>query len=208
MQSVHSLFRKEQTIEEMKKDVRVVGHNEYQEATGKASTITSTGICTQQVAVKPCSYLNDFETHCSLCTSSCHFAHDEKAIQLLKDDLRVQYERLQAINDNEYVHINKMTQEWFLRHHRNTFLLEQLITLMQREDLKVGTAIKFVNNDSSFRLTDLDKRVVEKVKVVLPDSKKALLQLIEAKQPEAKPPVEDEQNLASLFAEFGAEGFL
>lgn len=208
MQSVHSLFRKEQTIEEMKKEVRVVGHNEYQEATGKASTITSTGICTQQVAVNPCSYLNDFETHCSLCTSSCHFAHDEKAIQLLKDDLRVQEVRLQAINDDEYLHTNKMTQEWFLRHHKNTFLLEQLITLMQREDLKVGTAIKFVNNDSSFCLTDLDKRVVEKVKVLLPDSNKALLQLIEAKQPQTKPPAKDEQNLANLFADFGIAGVL
>jgi len=208
MQSVHSLFLKEQTIEEMKKEVRVVGHNEYQEATGKASTITSTGICTQKLAVNPCSYLNDFEIHCSLCTSSCHFAHDEKAIQLLKDDLRVQEARLQSINDDEYLHTNKMTQAWFLRHHKNTFLLEQLITLMQREDLKIGTAIKFVNIDSSFRLTDLDKRVVEKVKVVLPDSKKALLQLIETKQPEAKPPAKDEQNLANLFADFGIEGVL
>jgi hypothetical protein len=208
MQRVQNLFRKEQTIEEMKQEVRVVGHNEYQEATGKASTITSTGICTQQLAVNPCHYLNDFETHCSLCTSSCHFAHDEKAIHLLKDDLRIQEARLQAIKDDEYLHTNKMTQAWFLRHHKNTFLLEKLITLMQREDLKIGTAIKFVNKNSSFRLTDLDKRVVEEVKVLLPDSQKALLQLIEAKQPEAKAPTKDEQNLASLFADFGIEGVL
>lgn len=208
MQRVHNLFRKEQTIEEMKQEVRVVGHAKYQEATKKASTITSTGICTQQIAVNPCSFLNDFESHCALCTSSCHFAHDEKAIQLLKDDLRVQEARLQAINNDEHVHTNKMTQAWFLRHHKNTFLLEQLITLMEREDLKIGTAIKFVNNSHSFRLTDIDKRVVEEVKVLLPDSQKALLQLIEAKQPETKPPTEDELNLANLFADFGIEGVL
>ena len=208
MQSVQKLFRKEQTIEEMKQEVRVVGHHDYQEATGKASTITSTGICTQQVAVNPCSYLNDFESHCALCTSSCHFAHDEKAIQLLKDDLRVQEARLQAINNDEYVHTNKMTQAWFLRHHKNTFILEQLIALMQREYLKIGTAIKFVNKNSSFRLTDIDKRIVEEVKVLLPDSQKALLQLIKAKQPETKPLAKDEQNLANLFADFGIEGVL
>lgn len=208
MQSVHKLFRKEQTIEEMKKEVRVIGHHDYQEATGKASTITSTGICTQQVAVNPCSYLNDFETHCSLCTSSCHFAHDEKAIQLLKDDLTVQKNRLEALQVDEYLHNNKMKQAWFVRHHRNTFLLEQLIALMQREDLKIGTGIKFVNNNNSFRLTDIQKRLVEEVKVTLPDSNKALLKLIDANKPEAKPPSKDDQNLANLFADFGIEGVL
>lgn len=208
MQRVHNLFRKEQTIAEMKKEVRVVGHDKYQEATKKASTITSTGICTQQIAVNPCSYLNDFETHCALCTSSCHLAHDEEAIQLLKDDLRVQESRLQAIKNDEYLHTNKMTQAWFVRHHKNTFLLAQLIALMQREDLKIGTAIKFVNNNSSFRLTDIQKRLTEEVKVTLPNSQKALLQLIKAKQPEAKPLAKDEQNLANLFADFGIEGVL
>lgn len=206
MQRVHKLFQKEQTTEEMKKIVRIVGHEEYQNATGKASTITSTGICTQQVAVNPCSYLNDFETHCSLCTSSCHFAHDEKAIQLLKDDLRVQQARLRAIKADEYLHTNKITQTWFIRHHRNTFLLEQLITLMKRDDLKIGTAIKFVNKNNSFRLTDLEKRLTEEVKVLLPDSEKALKQLIAEKQPKPKTDNHDDNKLTNLFTEFGIQG--
>ena len=208
MQRVHKLFRKEQTIEEMKQEVRVVGHHDYQEATGKASTITSTGICTQQTAVNPCSYLNDFESHCALCTSACHFAHDEKAIQLLKDDLKVQEARLQGLQDDEYLHINKMKQAWFVRHHKNTFLLEQLIALMQRDDLKIGTGIKFVNNNSSFRLTDIQKRLTEEVKVLLPDSQGALLQLIEAKKPKPKADNPDENKLTELFAEFGIAGVL
>jgi len=205
---VRNLFRAEQTVEEMKKEVRVVGHQKYQEATGKASTLTATGICTQQITVNPCTYLNDFESHCALCTSSCHFAHDEKAIQLLEDDLRVQQHRLQDLKGDEYIFTNTIKQAWFKRHHRNTFLLEQLISLMKREDLKIGTAIKFVNNSNSFRLTNLDKRLVEEVKVLLPDSEQALQQLIEAKQTQQKAATHDENKLTELFAEFGLQGEL
>ena len=200
---VRNLFRAEQTIDEMKKEVRVVGHQKYQEATGKASTITATGICTQQTTVNPCTYLNDFESHCALCTSSCHFAHDEKAILLLEDDLKVQQHRLQAVKDCEYLRSNKIKQEWFKRHHRNSFLLEQLITLMKRDDLELGTGIKFVNNNNTFRLTDLNKRLVEEVKTLLPDSEQALQQFIEAKSPEVKTANPDEDKLTDLFAEFG-----
>jgi hypothetical protein len=202
MQPIRSLFTAEKTHEELRREVRVIGHKEYEVATGKNATITSTGVCGQQLTVNPCTYLNDFESHCALCSSSTHFAHDEAAILLLEDDLKTQKIRLEIVSNDKYLNVNERLQSWFKTHYRNTYILEQLIGLMKREDLEVGTAIKYVGSNNSFRLTDLKAKTIEEVKILLPDSEAVLQSLIESnKKPEV---VSGEmQKLNDLFAEFG-----
>lgn len=202
MQPIRRLFTAEKTHEELKKEVRVTGQKEYEVATGKYATITSTGVCGQQLTVNPCIYLNDFETHCPLCSSATHFAHDEAAILLLEDDLKTQKTRLENVSNDEYLKVNERLQSWFKTHHRNTYVLEQLIELMKRKDLEVGTAIKYIGSNNSFRLTDLKAKTIEDVKIPLSDSESVLQGLIESKKkPEAVS--EDTQKLNDLFAEFG-----
>ena len=202
IQPIRRLFTAEKTHEELRQKVRVIGHKEYEVATGKNATITSTGVCGQQLTVNPCTYLNDFETHCPLCSSSTHFAHDEAAILLLEDDLKTQKIRLESVSNDEYLKVNERLQSWFKTHYRNTYVLEQLIGLMKREDLEVGTAIKYVGSNNSFRLTDLKAKTIEEVKMLLPNSEAVLQALIESKK---KPEVvsEDMQKLNDLFAGFG-----
>lgn len=202
MQPIHSLFTTEKTHEELKKEVRVLGQKSYEVATGKNATITSTGTCGQQLTVNPCTYLNDFETHCPLCSSSTHYAHDKAAILLLEDDIKTQKIRLKSVSNNEYLNVNERLQSWFKTHYRNTYVLDQLIELMKREDLEVGTAIKYVGSNNSFRLTDLKAKTIEEVKMLLPDSETVLQGLIESnKEPEVIN--ECTQKLSELFTDFG-----
>lgn len=201
---VHRLFSDELSDEEMKNQIRVMGHEEYKRVTGKAATIMPTGACTQELSTSPCIYLNDFETHCALCSSSCHFAHDSEAISLLKHDLLVQKTRLNSVKGNNHLRIDVRLQSWFLNHHKRTSYLEQLIALMEREDLKIGVAIKFVSNKNVFTLTDLQSRTVTHIKANLPNSKAALDGILESTQPESTKS-ESAVELTNLLSSFGVE---
>lgn len=200
---ISRLYSKPKGPEQMKQEVRVIGVKEYQKATGKIATKTATGACTQELTVAPCTYLNDFVTQCTLCSSSCHFAHDEKAIDVLEKDLQVQRVRLEHIKNNERLSINTVLQEWFKTHHTNTEMLVQLIDLMKRDDIKIGTAIRYIKTSNVFRLTDLKECKVDNIKAILPDSKTELARLIESKSEPMQKYNTATEKLGKLFAELG-----
>ncbi|NOQ14104.1 MAG: hypothetical protein GQ583_06455 [Methyloprofundus sp.] len=200
------LVSKDKSPEEMKKEVRVVGHKEYQEATGKVTTITATGICSQDLTTSPCTYLNDFVSQCALCPSSCYFSHDKKAIDILKKDIKYQQVRLDQIKGNPKLSVNTRLQDWFQVHRTNTAILEQLVELMMREDIAIGRGIRYVKDNNAFRITDLKKREIKDVKALLPNSKAELECLLQ--------PVNDDNDasqagnieLNNLLSQFGIQG--
>lgn len=201
-----NLINKEKTPEEMKKEVRVVGHKEYQKATGKIATVTATGICSQDLTVSPCTYLNDFVTHCSLCSSSCHFTHDEKAIEILQKDLKCQEARLDNVKNNPKLKTNTVLQGWFQTHHTNTAMLAQLIELLQRDDIVIGTGIRYVKTNGVFRLTNLKERRIEEVKALLPNSKSELACLLQSVSYDKDDPQTDNPKLNNLLSQFDIQG--
>lgn len=192
----------EATDEEIKQKIRIVTAEDYQKATGKTATVTATGICTQELAVSPCTYLSDFMSHCALCSSSCHVNRDKKAIEILKKDYEVQQARLEQVSASDNFHVNTRQQDWFLIHHRNTSLLKQLIDLMESEQIVIGSPIRYVGREGVFRITDLAAKKVEEVKALLPNSKNEMQKLIENQSESEHKPLPN-QALSNLLAEFG-----
>jgi hypothetical protein len=203
---ISNIISKEKTPEEMKKEVRVVGHKAYQDATGKIATVTATGICSQDLTVSPCTYLNDFITHCSLCSSSCHFAHDEKAIDILQKDLKYQQTRLDNVKSNPKLNTNTRLQDWYKTHHSNAIILEQLLELMKREDVEIGTGIRYVKTNNTFRLAYLKERKVEEVKALLPNSEIELERLLQSINYDQGDSQTANHGLSNLLSQFGIQG--
>jgi hypothetical protein len=160
--------------EPVNRDIRVITQEEYETATGKATTVTPVGLCTQDLSSTPCKYLSDFNAQCVLCSASCHVNRDLKAIDILEKDFNAQKARLEAVNSNPRLKLNTGLQRWFMVHHNNTAMLEQLIILMKREDIKEGSPIRYVPNKAVFRIADLKTRQIEQIKAQLPNSKSEL----------------------------------
>ncbi|MGB0833261.1 MAG: hypothetical protein ACPGR2_01945 [Psychrobium sp.] len=160
------------------KEIKVISCEEYEQATGKVAHKMSTGICTQQLHQTPCTYLNDFLTQCVGCRSSCHVNRDLDSIKLLEQDLEIQQYRLDEIKNNPSLMTNPIRQSWFITHHRNVFVLKELIKLMKSHDIKKGSLIRYAGDESVFHLIDIQKRERVAHKVALPDSQKALEELL------------------------------
>jgi len=163
---------------DIEKEIKVISCEEYEQATGKVAHQMSTGICTQQLHQTPCTYLNDFLTQCVGCRSSCHVNRDLDSIKLLEQDLEIQQYRLDEIKNNPSLMTNPIRQAWFITHHRNVFVLEELIKLMKSHDIKKGSLIRYAGDESVFHLIDIQKRERVAHKVALPDSQKALEELL------------------------------
>ncbi len=187
---------------EEKKPIRIITQEEYEDVTGKDWTsVTSTGICTQNLSVSPCNYLNDFLSHCPLCPECVHVNRDQKAIELLEKDLTVQHARLEQVKTCKTLGTNHNQQRWFLMHFKNTAMLEQLIGLMKREDIKEGSPIRYSGDDGVFRVTDLANRRVEEVKALLPDANAEMQKCIA--QYSSVEPEPDNKPLENLLTKFG-----
>jgi len=163
---------------DVEKEIKVISCEEYELATGKVAHKMSTGICTQQLHQTPCTYLNDFLTQCVGCRSSCHVNRDLDSIKLLEKDLEIQQYRLDEIRNNPSLMTNPIRQSWFITHHRNVFVLKELIKLMKSHDIKKGSLIRYAGDESVFHLIDIQKRERVSHEVQLPDSQKALEKLI------------------------------
>lgn len=162
----------------VEKEIKVISCEEYELATGKVAHKMSTGICTQQLHQTPCTYLNDFLTQCVGCRSSCHVNRDLDSIKLLEQDLEIQQYRFDEIKNNPSLKTNPIRQSWFITHHRNVFILKELIKLMKSHDIKKGSLIRYAGDESVFHLIDIQKRERVAHKVALPDSQKALEELL------------------------------
>jgi hypothetical protein len=171
------------TEEEAAKSLRVISKGEYEQLTDGIATETSSGICVQQLIYNPCTYLNDFDTQCALCSSSCHVAHDENAIALLEKDLTVQKQRMEDVQERQKFPHSQAMQGWFQTHYKNTEALEQLVTLMKAPDIKKGSLIRLVSQKNEFRITDLERKTVNIHSLKLVDANQALQLALELKTP-------------------------
>ncbi|WP_444994491.1 hypothetical protein [Aliikangiella sp. IMCC44359] len=161
------------------RSVRVATHEEYQTLMKLSATLTSTGFCTQDLNVSPCTYLNDFVSQCTLCAESCHVNRDIEAIDFLEKDLEIQVRRLEEVKNLPRFTSSDGMQKWFILHYRNTHILKNLIELMTCEDILEGSPIRYVSANSEFRVTNMQSKQVSRVALNLPDSKKALIVVLD-----------------------------
>lgn len=164
---------------DLKDKIKVVSQQEYERLTGDVAAETSSGICTQSLSVNPCNYLNDFETQCVLCESSCHIAHDYEALQLLESDLKIQNARLEKVSTHPRFKVSQAMQKWFKLHSNNKEAIAELIKLMSSPDIIKGSLIRVLANKLEFRITDIKTKNVSKRKLQLPDMDAKIQSLID-----------------------------
>lgn len=167
--------------------------------TNLPASITSTGLCNQNLHVNPCNYLNDFASQCFLCSEACYIAGDESAIDLFEKDLGFQNARLESVTCDVRLSASSAMKKWFVIHSRNVRVLSLLIDLMK--NCFVGTTIRYSKKDSEFNLIDLNTKLIKKVSCALPDYEERLRGLIEDKVTSSN--TEPNPQLRSLLSSFG-----
>ena len=180
-------------------NIRLISAKDLSKVTNLPASVTSTGICMQELNVTPCSYLNDYVSQCFMCPESSHVAGDEKAIAFMKKDLSYQDARLKKVEcDIRLAHSDAM-KGWHILHSRNTSILSQLIELMAAQPL--GTIIRYSKVKNEFHLTDLGTKRITKLTCRLNDSKAVLSRLV---QVQSSVDVENKNTeLSSLLSTFG-----
>lgn len=183
-----------------KENIKIISAQEIIASTNLPATISSTGICTQELNVTPCSYLNDFASQCFMCGTACHIAGDSDAISLLEKDLQTQVARLEKVNlDPRFFSSNAM-REWFKLHTRNTAILSILIELMNEQP--EGTVIRFSERRFEFNITDLQTKTLTNYNINLPDLNNEM-NVILSKNNNSKTNKNDE--LSNLLTSFGLD---
>ena len=179
--------------------IRVVSAAEISQLTNLPASVTSTGICTQDLIVTPCDFLNDFVSQCFMCSEACHVAGDEKAIDFLEKDLLFQTKRLASVECDSRLKNSKAMKQWYVLHSRNTHILTTLIELMKLSPK--GSIIRYSSNEQGFHISDLPSRTIALVKCATPDLEAKLNRLLE--QRNANPPPNANPQLQSLLSTFG-----
>lgn len=161
---------------------RIQSKVQYDEAINNLSPtfINEVGFCTQDLTLTPCTYMTEFETQCTLCSSSCHITHDKDAIDLLKKDLTIQKHNLKQVQEAINFATNTGMQEWYQTHYRNTCMIKNLIDVLSDKSIKEGFIVRFLTRSNVMRITDLETKTVTEKKLSLPDEKEALQAAIEA----------------------------
>jgi hypothetical protein len=197
------MFKDEITPEKAVAEVslRVKSQKEFEELTGSAAALHSTGVCTQNLVLSPCEYLNDFVSQCALCKSSCHIAHEADAIAFLCKDLEVQDRRLEeALTHKTFFH-SQGKQEWFKVHHRNTEMLRQLLDVLRDPEIKAGSIVRVLSSKNEMRITNLETKTVEKRVMALASTEKALQRALQSDK-DAENAIRDAHN-SDLLALIG-----
>ncbi|MCL1068694.1 hypothetical protein L2735_18145 [Shewanella olleyana] len=143
--------------------------------------VSEVGFCVQNLTLSPCTYMNDFDSQCALCSSSCHIAHDKDAINCLKDDLKVQKKRLEIVCETINFATSKAMQDWFKLHYRNTCMLKELINTLSDNSIKSGSIVRILTRSNVMRITDLEKKSVEQNTLSLPNSNEVLQTMLKDK---------------------------
>ncbi|MHC5348043.1 hypothetical protein [Metapseudomonas furukawaii] len=182
-----------------RRDIRVVSQEQLAKATNLPAILTSTGLCTQNLNVTPCNYLNEFVSQCFMCPESCYIAGDEKAIDFLEKDLSFQTLRLESVACDLRLPTSQAMKGWYVIHSRNTHILSLLIDLMKNSP--AGTIIRYSNTNAEFSLTDLSAMFIAKVACALPDFEARLKGIIEDKTTSATS--DTNPQLRSLLSSFG-----
>ncbi|MCC1498209.1 hypothetical protein [Alcanivorax sp. 1008] len=127
------------------------------------ASITSTGICVQDLNITPCIYLNDFVSQCFMCSSSCHIAGDNESIEFLKKDAELQARRLDLISADPRFASSSAMKSWFHTHDKNVQILGCLVKLM--EEREPGSVIKFSRERMAFSISLPDGSKFENLRI-------------------------------------------
>ena len=182
-----------------RREIRVVAREAISQTTNLPASITSSGICTQEINLNPCDFLNDFVSQCFMCSAACHIAGDPKAIQLFEKDHEVQIARLGQLTTDRRLHNSSAMQRWFIIHSRNTYVLASLHNLMKT--LTTGTVIRYSPNPSEFHITDMSTKKTIKHQCLIPDFESKLRGLLAGQYDDERHSSAPE--LESLLASFG-----
>jgi hypothetical protein len=182
--------------------IRVVAQETITKVTNLPASITSAGVCTQDLNLDPCDYLNDFVSQCFLCPASCHVSGDTNAIELFEKDNQVQFARLAQVSVDPRLSNSLAMQKWFVIHSRNTHVLTCLIDFMKT--LPPGSVIRYSPRTSEFDITDAGARATRRVTCLIPNFDDELRGLLEQHCAGAKPSANPA--LHSLLSSFGLSG--
>lgn len=179
--------------------IRWISRKEIEQGFNLPASVTSTGVCTQNLIVSPCEFLNDFISSCFMCPNACHVAGDTDAIATLEKDCQFQQRRVEAVKTDARLTVSKAMQDWFILHDRNTQVLAQLVQLMKEQPK--GTVISFNNKGQQFNLVDTQTKEINHVVAMLTDSRSDLDKAIEQQN---KPESERQPNddLTQLMAKY------
>lgn len=179
--------------------IRVVSAAEISQLTNLPASVTSTGICTQNLVVTPCDFLNEFVSQCFMCPETCHVAGDGKAIDFLEKDLLFQTKRLALVECDHRLKNSQAMKQWYVLHSRNTYILSTLIDLMKVSPK--GSIIRYSSSKQGFHLTDLPSMKTVLVTCAIPDLEAKLNCLLKQRS-EGNPPIANTK-LQSLLSTFG-----
>lgn len=181
------------------RDIKIVSAKNLSQATNLPASVTSTGVCTQDLYAMPCNFLNDFVGQCFMCSSACHIAGDEACIAFLEKDHAFQSARLESVENNPRLSNSEAMQRWYIIHSRNTQILSMLIELMQKSPQ--GTIVRYSENMREFNLSDLNTKSITRVSCALPNPEDRLQQILKQKNQHAAPTPNPQ--LLSLLSSFG-----
>lgn len=179
-------------------NIKVITQEELKSLNNIPASITSTGICTQELNTTPCDYLNQFISQCFMCPSACHIAGDSDTISLIEKDLAFQNKRLDLLKKDLRFNNSNAMRKWWSIHSINTVILSTLLSLLKTEN--EGVIIRYIDNNHSFTLFDNTKKTLNEVKVKLPNVKDIINTIIENNN---KNIVEDDNALQNLLTSFG-----
>lgn len=157
------LARIPQISEQIKvNNIKVTSEDNFTKARNLVSgttSRTSVGFCEKELRFSPCSYLSRFESQCVFCEHSCHIAHDKDAIKVLKDDLRIQEERL-ITHLSSPRRNNENAKKWFKMHKANVYLLGQLIDILEDKSVDPGSIVRVITDVQQIRIANLDNKTI------------------------------------------------
>jgi hypothetical protein len=182
-----------------KREIRVVMQEALAQTTNLPASISSTGICTQDLNTTPCGYLNDFVSQCFMCPEACHVAGDVKAIEFFEKDHAAQTARLELVSKDPRLPSSLGMKKWFVIHSRNTHVLSHVIDLMKT--LQAGLLIRYSPKASEFHLTDTNTKETRKLQCAIPDFEHTLGGLIAQQTADTAPRANPQ--LRSLLSSFG-----
>lgn len=179
--------------------IRWISSKEIEQEFNLPASVTSTGVCTQNLIVSPCEYLNDFVSSCFMCPNACHVAGDTDAIATLEKDCQFQQRRIEAVKADSRLAVSKAMQDWYILHDRNTQVLAQLVQLMKEQPK--GTVISFNDKGQQFNLVDTKTKEITHVVAKLTDSRSDLQKALE-KQNKPKSEPQPHDDLTQLMAKY------
>ena len=187
---------------QQKMNIKIISKDNLISLNNVPASITSTGICIQELNANPCDYLNDFISQCFMCPSACYISGDKESITLIDKDLAFQEQRLQLLKKDTRFNNSTAMKKWWSIHSINTLILSQLSSLLKSEPK--GLIIRYIDENKTFTLYDISKNTLNEVKITLPNTSEEITKIIKNNSNQIV--VIENSELDRLLSSFGIKG--